>query len=147
MAWFFLTNILLVSVGIVLYLVIRTLPRITETGHTETTTPIVVLDRFMQSGIPERIDVFLRGLFEKILRRSKIVTLKIDNIVSAQLSHIRQQGTTSVFNPHKSSTIPDPIAVFTEVEQQFPEESRVVIDHTTKSSSSKSKKQRVIDTR
>ncbi|MEN9342093.1 MAG: hypothetical protein RIQ54_349 [Candidatus Parcubacteria bacterium] len=145
MAWFFLTNILLISVGIILYLVIRTLPRITETGHNEATTPIVVLDRFMQSGIPERIDIFLRGLFEKILRRSKIIILKIDNVVSAQLSHIRQQGTTSVFNSHKPSAIPDPTAVFTEVEQQFSEELPRVVDRRIKTPSPKSRQRNVND--
>ena len=84
MLQFILTNILMISLGTILYLVARTLPRIDgEPSGKEN-----ILDRLANSEIPEKVDVVLNSFLEKFLRRLKIFLMKIDNFVSERLKKI-----------------------------------------------------------
>ncbi len=116
MAWFLVVNIIVISAVVMLYLAVRALPRVYETkdGSPLPHDPAAAMDSFLQSGIPEKVDTFLRGIFEKMLRRVKIVVMKIDTFTTSQLNAIRSQTRrASVFSAHKSATIPDPTAVLT----------------------------------
>jgi hypothetical protein len=89
MLQFIFTNILLVSVGIVLYVTVRTLPRIENSG---TEDKKGVLERWVASEIPERIDLALNGFLFKFLRKLRVVLLKADNSVSGHLQKIKPES-------------------------------------------------------
>ena len=86
---FIVTNILMLSLGTVLYIVVRTLPRIQDDGTTEKKG---VLERWIASEIPEKIDRALNGFLFKFLRKTKVILLKADNSVSEQLKKIKPEG-------------------------------------------------------
>src|SRR5258708_3104836 len=92
MLQFVLTNILMVSLGTILYVSVRTLPRIEESGIHEKKG---VLERWIASEIPERIDMALNGFLFKFLRKFKIVLLKTDNSVSERLKKINPGAATN----------------------------------------------------
>ncbi len=81
---FVFTILLMVSLGVVLYLMVRALPRIAE----EPAAKENFLDRWAHSEIPEKIDAALNGFLLKFLRRVKVFALKFDNAVSAGLRRV-----------------------------------------------------------
>ncbi len=81
---FILSDILMVSVGTVLYLTVRALPRVAE----ESTDHRGLLDRWAHSDWPERIDATFEAFLVKLLRRLKVVILKLDNALSHHLRKI-----------------------------------------------------------
>lgn len=83
---FVVTNILMVSLGIVLYLVARALPRVDETSRPAHGP----LGRWITSEIPERVDTALNNFLGKFLRRTKVFLLKIDNMLT---EHIKKTKT------------------------------------------------------
>ncbi len=93
---FILTNILLLSVGTILYVTVRTLPRIEDEGSIEKKG---ILERWIASEVPEKIDTALNGFVFKLLRRLKIVLLKADNSVSAHLKKIKHESITNEKTP------------------------------------------------
>lgn len=80
------SSILMVSLSAVLYLIVRTLPRIAEEPGTEKRG---LLDGWTHSHIPEKIDVFMNGFLLKLLRKLKVVVLKIDNTLSRHLERVK----------------------------------------------------------
>ncbi|HUZ92580.1 MAG TPA: hypothetical protein VNG29_01105, partial [Candidatus Paceibacterota bacterium] len=60
MLQFLLTTILLLSVGAILLVAVRTLPRIEDDGAIEKKG---ILERWIASEIPEKIDASLHGFF------------------------------------------------------------------------------------
>ena len=84
---FIVTNIFLISVGTLIYLVVRTLPRIDEHGPAEKKASL--LERWMASEVPEKIDETVNTYTGKILRKVKVVLLKVDNVISKRLQKIR----------------------------------------------------------
>lgn len=86
MLQFFLTNVLLVSLGAMLYLIARTMPRIEEEESPERTG---ILDRWLASEMPERIDAVLNASLEKFLRKLKIALLKVDNALNERLKKMK----------------------------------------------------------
>ena len=103
MLQFVLTNILMVSLGTILYVSVRTLPRIEESGAGEKKG---MLERWIASEIPEKIDRALNGFLFKFLRKFRIVLLKTDNSVSERLKKI---------NPGVSATAKGPAIDFKEI--------------------------------
>ena len=91
MLQFILTNTLLISVCIILYVSVRTLPRIDEGGAVQKKG---ILERWIASEIPEKIDVSLNSYLFKLLRRLKIVLLKADNAVGSHLRKIKHESIT-----------------------------------------------------
>ncbi len=87
MVEFVFTTILMVCLSAVLYLMVRTLPRIEE----EPTTGKVggFLDRWAHSQIPEKIDIALNGFLFKFLRKIKVVILKLDNTLGSHLQKMK----------------------------------------------------------
>jgi hypothetical protein len=84
---FILIDVLLISLGIILYIIARALPRIEEDPNTIEKKNF--LDRFANSDVPEKLDVTFNLFLLKFLKRIKILTLKFDNALSRQLKRIR----------------------------------------------------------
>lgn len=88
MPQFILTNILMLSLGVILYVVVRTLPRVDETAVSEKKG---AWERWLASGMPERIDRALNGFLFKLLKRVRVLLLKADNAVSGQLKKVKKE--------------------------------------------------------
>ena len=67
------------------YLLAAALPRIDE----KETVKINFLERMARSEIPEKIDLALNKYLEKLLRRAKVLTLKIDNGINSFLGRVK----------------------------------------------------------
>jgi hypothetical protein len=114
MVFFIFILVLMFSLSGVLYLTVRALPRMAEingaaAGATETgdggisvsmsdnlgAENLGLLDRWANSTIPEKIDAVFNEWLLKFLRRFKVVTLKLDNLISARLHKIRREHETA----------------------------------------------------
>lgn len=84
---FILINALMVSAGVILVLVARTLPRV----HGEAPAQMSMIERFVTSEIPEKLDVALNNFSSKFLRKLRVWVLKLDNAIHRQLSKIKLQ--------------------------------------------------------
>lgn len=86
---FILTNILMVALGVILYLAVRTLPRLEEEPGGESKS---LIERWVASELPEKIDVALNSFTEKFLRKVKVLLLKVDNALSGHLKRIKPEN-------------------------------------------------------
>lgn len=84
---FLLQTIFFVSLGVIIYMLARAVPRVTESGETVHTTDI--FDRILSRLPLSKIDARLNLLIEKFLRRVKVWILKIDNLVNKRLKNIK----------------------------------------------------------
>ncbi len=76
---FILQLIVMVSLGAIIYLIARAVPRVTEI---EAPSPREsYFDKLMQKLPLEKADAFASLLFEKFLRKLKVVILRLENIV------------------------------------------------------------------
>jgi hypothetical protein len=78
---FVFSTILMLSIGMLLYLVARALPRVEEEPHGKPN----ILDRWAASEIPEKVDATFNAYLAKFLRKTKVVLLKVDNSLTARL--------------------------------------------------------------
>ena len=85
MLQFIFTDILMIALGVVLYLLVIALPRVAEDPEEKKS----VLDRWAHSGIPERVDAAVNDFLVKFLRKVKVVVLKLDNAASHHLKKIK----------------------------------------------------------
>ena len=84
---FFLEILMTVSLAVMLYLMARVLPRINDSEvHT---TPIVKDQWFVR--YLEIIDEWIAYYSEKMLRRTKVWILKLDNNVTKKLSRFKKE--------------------------------------------------------
>ncbi len=93
MLQFVFTNIFLLSIGVLLYLSVRTLPRLDEEAPAERKRHW--LERWIASEIPHRLDEAVSLYLGKLLRKTKVWLLRFDNILTrhlAKLSHEQQAG-------------------------------------------------------
>lgn len=74
----------MISLGTMLYLVARSLPRVDE----EISGKKDFLDRLSSSEIPEKIDAAFNGFILKTLRKTKVVLMRIDNFINDKLKKI-----------------------------------------------------------
>ena len=86
MLQFILTDIVMLSLGALLYLVARSLPRLEEGEPSPDTHPLI--DRLLHSHIPHKIDVAVNAYSGKLFRRLKIVLMKLDNHLTNRLKNI-----------------------------------------------------------
>jgi hypothetical protein len=89
MLQFIVTDILMISLGAILYLAVRTLPRVEENLPSEKKG---VFERWIASEVPEKIDAAINSFLAKFLRKLKVLILKIDNYVSGHLQRIKTEG-------------------------------------------------------
>ncbi|MEK7193567.1 MAG: hypothetical protein AAB652_02145 [Patescibacteria group bacterium] len=90
MLQFIITTILMASVGTMLYLIARSLPRIGEEQKSH--LKYGILDRWVASEIPERIDSMMAGFTEKFLRKTRLFLSKVDNSITERLKKTRARS-------------------------------------------------------
>ena len=98
---FILTNVFLISLGALLYFVIRTLPRIEPDNGVPDTKGF--FERLIVSRIPERVDGAVNGFLFKFLRKFKIALLKIDNLIGQQIKKIQPEANGNSDGTDKSA--------------------------------------------
>jgi hypothetical protein len=100
MVFFIFILVLMFALSGVLYLMVRALPRVAEidgvtsTGGEGAANAVVrhgILDRWAHSNIPEKIDAAFNEWFLKFLRKFKVFTLKLDNMITGRLHKIRRE--------------------------------------------------------
>ena len=89
MAQFIFTNILMISLGTILYLMVRSLPRISEEPGDRRPS---IVERWVTSDIPHRIDTAVSFYAGKLFRRMKVLSLKFDNFLTERLKKMSQDG-------------------------------------------------------
>lgn len=82
----------MVSLSAVLYLIVRTLPRIA--GESNEKQSGGLFHRFRHSGLTEKFDAALNGFLLKFLRKFKVSVLKLDNTLSRHLQKIKPEENT-----------------------------------------------------
>ena len=90
---FVLNLIIMISLGIILYLVARTLPRIDgEVQQNGSNGKLGMFEKWIASEMPEKVDEFISNFLMKTLRKVKVFLLKIDNNLSKHLKKIKPQS-------------------------------------------------------
>jgi hypothetical protein len=80
---------MLVSLGLIVYLFARALPRI---AHDQPeAAPLGGFDRFVNKLPLEKIDQGLHSFLEKTLRKSRIVFMKLDNYLNGHLKQLKEK--------------------------------------------------------
>jgi len=87
---FIITNILMLSLGTILYLLVRSLPRIDESEANSANESLI--ERWVASEIPERVDDLIKTFTGKLLRKFKVFLLKIDNLLTERLKKIKNEN-------------------------------------------------------
>lgn len=74
----------MVSLGTILYIIIRTLPRLDD-------EPVKrgVMERWLTSELPAKLDASIHGTYLRTLRRLKVFVLKADNSLNKKLESIK----------------------------------------------------------
>ncbi len=89
MLQFVFTNIFLLSLGVLLYLSVRSLPRLEEEAPAERKRHW--LERWIASEIPHRLDEAVSLYLGKLLRKTKVWLLRFDNILTRHLSKLSHE--------------------------------------------------------
>ncbi len=86
----FLTHIIfVVSLIAIVYILARSLPRIAdETGS----MPTSAFDKLVERLPLEQVDEALVSTFEKILRKTRVLVMKLDNTINRSLDHLRSHS-------------------------------------------------------
>jgi hypothetical protein len=88
----FLVNItLFASLAVMIYMLARALPRITEEQH-EAAVPVSFFDRVIDRLPMERIDIVISTFLEKLLRKFKLFVSKLDTVINAHLARVRKSS-------------------------------------------------------
>jgi hypothetical protein len=110
MVFFIFVLVLMFSLSGVLYLMVRALPRVADIdvaaadggegsggvgGGAGATGRRNLLDRWAHSQLPEKIDETFNGWLLKFLRKFKVFTLKLDNMISTHLRKIHNETATA----------------------------------------------------
>ena len=86
----FIVQIVLVgSLAVMIYLLARALPRVTDD---QGVMPPGFFDRLVDRLPLERIDTAASSFFEKMLRKAKILVLKLDNVINSYLEQVRRHS-------------------------------------------------------
>ncbi|MDD5060973.1 MAG: hypothetical protein PHN44_01660 [Candidatus Marinimicrobia bacterium] len=86
---FILQIFIMFSLGTVIFLVARALPRISET---ETANAPKSRTNWFSSFPFEKVDAAVNAFSEKTLRKIKLILMKTDNMVSRQLNKFKKDG-------------------------------------------------------
>lgn len=88
----FLINIVMfASLALMIYLLARALPRITDAQH-ETAVHVNFFDRLIDRLPMERIDIVISTFLEKLLRKFKLFISKIDTVINTHLTRVRKSS-------------------------------------------------------
>ena len=92
MLQFILTDILFLSLGAVLYIVVRSLPRMHESEPRKSG----LLERWVISEIPERMDAAIGSFSAKFFRRMRIYTMKLDNALNKKIQSAKSDAPVAI---------------------------------------------------
>lgn len=88
----FLINIILfASLAMMIYLLARALPRITDEAH-ETAVHVSFFDRLIDRLPMERIDIVISTFLEKLLRKFKLFVSKLDTVITTHLTRVKKSS-------------------------------------------------------
>jgi hypothetical protein len=82
--------IIFVCLAILMVIALRALPRVSNEVFTESRSRVRVHELMIAL---ERVDDVLKILFEKFLRRLKVLIMKLDNIVTKKISKFKNERT------------------------------------------------------
>jgi hypothetical protein len=91
---------LILSLTVIVYLLARALPRVAQ--EIESGPRHGAFDKFMKRIPLERLDIVIHGFAIKILRKTKIIVLKVDNLINSYLDQLKKH---SLANETHTSTI------------------------------------------
>ena len=95
---FALVGILIFSAGTMLYLFVRALPRTNDAEAVKRG----VLERWLTTEFPERMDIFFHTVFLRTLRRLKVLVLKFDNTLNRKIETIKLEKGGGIRNDERS---------------------------------------------
>lgn len=105
---FFLQTIAFVSLGAIIYLFARAIPRVNDSGEENIGKPSGLRSYFDRLGsrLPlSKIDAILNSFFEKFLRKSKVIVMKVDNLLNMYINKVRKvNGNGKGSNGSKNGT-------------------------------------------
>lgn len=87
---FVLQTIVLISLGAIIYLFARALPRVSEAVSLEPRRRS--LEEFLKKIPLEKADAFSSYWLERFLRKLKIVILRFDNLLTKHLKNLKQRA-------------------------------------------------------
>jgi hypothetical protein len=85
---FILEIIIVCSLGVIVYLFARALPRVDDVDGSDES---LKMKGDALSPYLEKIDGWISAVFEKFLRRAKVWVLKLDNLVSTELNKFKRE--------------------------------------------------------
>lgn len=83
---FILQIAIMLSLGMIIYLMARAVPRVGD----EISKPIVKFDHWFGPLRLEKLDVLLGNFLEKLLRKIKLFLMKLDNVTNNYLDKVKQ---------------------------------------------------------
>ncbi|MEK9150510.1 MAG: hypothetical protein AAB411_00235 [Patescibacteria group bacterium] len=83
---FILQTALMIGLGIMIYLVGRAVPRVSD----DVSRPLIKTLRPFGGLTLEKIDLALNSFLEKTLRKAKLLILRLDNAISGYLDKIKK---------------------------------------------------------
>jgi len=89
---FILQVIIMLSLGALLYLFGRALPRISE----EDIRPQTALAPHRFMNFVEKADEWFKSVFENFLRRLRVIILKLDNMITKKINSFKKEPTKEV---------------------------------------------------
>lgn len=90
---FIIQTLIMLSFGAMLYLMAKALPRVSD----EEGADHLRHSRLME--YLEKLDELLKSFFEKVLRRSRVWLLKLDNMITKKLDRFKKNGTKEMKTP------------------------------------------------
>jgi hypothetical protein len=97
---FLFFNLFLLSLGVVVYIVIRTIPRLDGTP-----TERGVMERWLTSELPQKLDAFFHGIYVRTLRRLRVMVLRVDNSVNKKLETMRLERGEGIVSQNRGDAI------------------------------------------
>lgn len=86
MLQFILTDLVMISLGAIVIVVLRAIPKIEPEISSEKKN---IFERWIGSEIPEKFDLFLNNVLFKFFKKMKVWLLKIDNTLTARLKRMK----------------------------------------------------------
>ncbi len=85
---FLLQSTFFLSLGVIIYLLARAVPRVNESGEAHHAPGF--FDRLLTKLPLKEVDGWLNAFFEKFLRRLRVGLMKLDNLVNQYLKNFKK---------------------------------------------------------
>src|SRR3989338_7034843 len=93
---FFFQSAIVLSLGVILYLLSRAIPRISD-SHEINHAPNF-FDRLIKKIPISRIDSALNLFLEKLLRKIKVLVMKADNLINTGINKLKKEDYSNIQN-------------------------------------------------